>query len=176
MLWRYRLGHPSFSYLLHLFSQIFKNKNLDSFKCEICQFANHHRTSFPSLKYNPSKPFSLIHSDIWGTSGAPTIIGTKWFITFIDDHTRTFWIYPLKEKLKATNIFKNFHSMIKTQFQTQIQVLRTDNGRENYNSILGDFLVQQGIIHHRSCVDTPQQNGVAERRGKIDSYWRLLEL
>ena len=56
--------------------------------------------------------------------------------------------------------------MIKTQFHTQIQVLRTDNGREYFNFILGKFLAAHGIIHHSSCVDTPQQNGVAERKNR----------
>jgi len=31
---------------------------------------------------------------------------------------------------------------------------------------MGDFLNEKGIIHHSSCVDTPQQNGVAERKNR----------
>ena len=121
---------------------------------------------YPTLKYMPSKPFSLIHSDIWGPSRVRNISGTRWFITFIDDHTRNTWIYLLKEKSEATSSFKTFNSMIKTQFQTQIQVFRTDKGREYFNTILGQFLADQGIIHHSSCVDRPQQNGIAERKNR----------
>lgn len=54
--------------------------------------------------------------------------------------------------------------MIQTQFQTKIQVLKTDNGREYSDHILGDYLTSQGIIYKSSCVDTPQQNGLAERK------------
>ena len=114
----------------------------------------------------PSKPFSLVHSDIWGPSRVKTASGSRWFITFIDDHTRITWIYLLKEKSEAANVLKKFHSLINTQFHTNIQVLRTDNGREYFNAILGDFLKEKGIIHHSSCVDTPQQNGVAERKNR----------
>ena len=71
----------------------------------------------------------------------------EWFITFIDDHTasdfsfidynaRTCWIYLLKENSDVANTFKKFHYMIRTQFQTQIQVLRTDNGRESSYVVL----------------------------------------
>lgn len=56
--------------------------------------------------------------------------------------------------------------MIQTQFQTNIQVLRTDNARDFFNSVLGSYLQSNGIIHQSSCVDTPQQNGVAERKNR----------
>ena len=56
--------------------------------------------------------------------------------------------------------------MIQTQFQTQIRVLRTDNGKEYFNSILGDYLLENGIQHQSSCVDTPQQNGVSKRKNR----------
>ena len=49
-----------------------------------------------------------------------------------------------------------FHAMIKTQFQTQIQVLWIDNRKEYFNFILGDYLLENEIIHQFSCFDTPQ--------------------
>ena len=54
--------------------------------------------------------------------------------------------------------------MIQTQFQTHIQTLRIDNGKEYFNSILGNYLLENGIIHQSSCVDTRQQNGVSKRK------------
>ena len=36
--------------------------------------------------------------------------------------------------------------MIKTQFQTQIQVLGIDNGKEIFNYILGNYLLENEII------------------------------
>ena len=74
----------------------------------------------------------------------------------------------MKEKSEAGSIFKFFHSMIQTQFQAKIQVFRTDNAREYFNVILGNYLLENGIIHQSSCIDTPQQNGIAER--KIDTF------
>ena len=56
--------------------------------------------------------------------------------------------------------------MIQTQFQTQIQVLRSDNARDYFNSTLGNYLSAHGIIHSSSCVHTPQQNGIAERKNR----------
>ena len=56
--------------------------------------------------------------------------------------------------------------MIQTQFQTKIQILRTDNGTEYFNHSLSTYLEENGIIHQSSCVNTPQQNGVAERKNR----------
>ena len=36
ILWHHRLGHPSFSYLKHLFPSLFDNQNFVSLDCEIC--------------------------------------------------------------------------------------------------------------------------------------------
>ena len=166
MLWHYRLGHPSFPYLKNLFPALFKNKDPSLFKCEICQLAKHHRVSYPSQPYKNSKPFYVIHSDIWGPSRVQNLSGTRWFITFIDDHTRLCWVYLLKNKSDVEQTFKNFFSMVKTQFNTQIQIFRTDNGKEYFKNILGKFLEAEGIVHQSSCIDTPQQNGVAERKNK----------
>lgn len=166
MLWHHRFGHSSFLYLKRLFPSLFDNKNTVSFECEICQLAKHTRMSFSPKVYIPSTPFSLIHSDILGPSKITTCHRKRWFLTFIDDHTRVTWVYLLHNKSEASHIFKVFHKMIQTQFQSQIRVLRTDNGKEYFNSILSDYLLENGIQHQSSCVDTPQQNGVSERKNR----------
>ena len=149
-------------YLKSLFPALFGNKNVFDFQCEICQIAKSHKNTYPPRPYKASLPFSLIHSNIWGPSRVPNLTNTKWFISFVDDYTRICWIYQLKEKSETTQIFKEFHSMIQSQFQTDIQILRTDNGTEYFNSILGPYLKDHGIIHQSSCVGTPQQNDIVE--------------
>lgn len=54
--------------------------------------------------------------------------------------------------------------MVKTQYNAQIQVLRSDNGGEYQNSELQQFFEEEGIINQTTCSNTPQQNGVAERK------------
>lgn len=45
-------------------------------------------------------------------------------------------------------------------------MLRIDNGGEYHSSELQQFLDSHGSIHQTSCPDTPQQNGVAERKNR----------
>ncbi|XP_059590838.1 retrovirus-related Pol polyprotein from transposon RE1 isoform X3 [Vitis vinifera] len=162
----YRLGHPSFVYLAKLFPRLFINKNPASYHCEICQFAKHTRTIYPQIPYKPSTVFSLIHSDVWGPSRIKNISGTRWFVTFVDDHTRVTWVFLMKEKSEVGHIFQTFNLMVQNQFNSKIQVLKSDNAKEYFTSSLSTYLQNHGIIHISSCVDTPQQNGVAERKNR----------
>lgn len=51
--------------------------------------------------------------------------------------------------------------MIQAQFHTRIKVIQYDNGLE---FSMPDTYASQCIIHHKSCIETPQQNGVGERK------------
>ena len=75
MLWHCRLGHSNFHYLKHLLPDLFKNKNPSSLQCEFCELAKHHRSSFSLQPYKPTKPFVLIHTDVWGPSRIVTPSG-----------------------------------------------------------------------------------------------------
>ncbi|XP_060964985.1 retrovirus-related Pol polyprotein from transposon RE2 [Cannabis sativa] len=72
----------------------------------------------------------------------------------------------MREKSEVEQIFTDFYKMIENQFQTKISILRTDNGTEYFNHILGNFLKEKGILHQSTCPDTPEQNGIAERKNK----------
>ena len=102
-------------YLKRLFPLLFKNN--DHFECDVCQIAKHKRIPFPLRPYQPSQPFFLMHSDLWGPSRVTTHINKKWFITFTNDHSRVCWVYLLKEKTKIPQIFETFYSMIHNMIQ-----------------------------------------------------------
>ena len=54
--------------------------------------------------------------------------------------------------------------MVQNQFGVKIKTFRTDNARDYFNQILSPYFQSQGILHDSSCVNTPQQNGVAKRK------------
>ncbi|RVX15411.1 Retrovirus-related Pol polyprotein from transposon RE1 [Vitis vinifera] len=56
--------------------------------------------------------------------------------------------------------------MIETQYDAKVRVLRSDNGGEYQSSDLQKYLEGHGIIHQTTCSNTPQQNGVAERKNR----------
>ena len=54
--------------------------------------------------------------------------------------------------------------MVATQFSTHIKILRYDNGIEYTSHDMTNYLISNSILHQTSCVKTPQQNRVAERK------------
>ena len=56
--------------------------------------------------------------------------------------------------------------MIETQFNSKIQIFKSDNGGEFFTQSLGKIFLEKRIVQISSCVDTPQQNGVAERKNR----------
>lgn len=108
MIWHRRLGHPSFQYLNYLFPKLFKAIDCSKLHCDACHLAKDHRVTFQIKPYFPSKPFYLFHNDVWGPSKVSTLSGKKWFLTFINDHTRVCWVYLLERKSEVEQSFKEF--------------------------------------------------------------------
>ena len=89
-----RLGHPSMPLLKKLCPQF---SNLLSLDCESCRFAKHHRLSYsPRVNKRTSAPFELVPSDVWGPCPVVSQTGFRYFVTFVDDYSRTTWLYLMK--------------------------------------------------------------------------------
>ncbi|XP_055809536.1 uncharacterized protein LOC129879842 [Solanum dulcamara] len=66
----------------------------------------------------------------------------------------------LVSNIKSSTIFDLMH----LDFNKTIKIFRTDNGSEFVNFECVQLFLDNGIVHQRSCVYTPQQNGVIERK------------
>jgi Integrase core domain len=161
-LWHNRLGHPSDS-VLHSLNKSFVH---DSNNYDPYHFAKQHKLYFPDSTNNTSEIFGLVHTDVWGNAPIDSKEGFKYFVIFIDDKSRATWLYLLKSKREMYTVFQDFCNMIQNQFGTAIKILRSDNGTEYTNHDFQALLKRLGIIHQTSCVGTPQQNGVAERKNR----------
>ncbi|RDX85299.1 hypothetical protein CR513_33540, partial [Mucuna pruriens] len=71
--------------------------------------------------------------------------------------------FPSNNKRMMFRDLLFFHSMVQTQFGAKIKKFRTDNARDYFNQ-MSTYFTLQGIIHDSSCVNTTQQNRVAERK------------
>jgi transposase InsO family protein len=173
--WHCRLGHPSSVNLKHLVPTL---PTFSNFNCETCELSKHHRATFKLRIDDPClHPFELVHSDIWGPARTTGLCDARYFVTFIDDHSRLTWVYVLKDRSQLFSVFQSFYAEISNQFNAKLLAFRTDNAREYLDSAFQQFLESRGIIHQTSCVRTPQQNGIAERKnGPILAIARALML
>ena len=67
----------------------------------------------------------------------------------------------LKLKSDTQFVIPTFANMVKNQFNRSIKTIRSDNGTEFY---LKGFFHSNGILHQLTCVETPQQNAIVERK------------
>ena len=105
--------------------------------------------------------FDLLHCDIWGPFHVSTHTSQQHFLSIVDDHTRYTWIHLMRHKYEASTLLQNFIIWVHTQFEVTINALCSDNARE---LTLSKFLAEHGINHQFSCVETPEQNSVVERK------------
>lgn len=99
---------------MSLLLDIIPNVSISSNKpqCQVCPLAKHHRPSFPLSSIKTSKPFDLIHCDIWGPFVVATIHGHHYFLTIVDDYTRCTWIFLMKLKYETRLILESFFHLV----------------------------------------------------------------
>ena len=88
----------------------------------------------------------------------------KYFLTIVYGHSRATWIYLMPYKSSALDILQNFVKFVQVHFDKRIKIIRSDNGLEFTSKKCGKFFSENGIIHQKSCVYRPQQNGLVERK------------
>ncbi|RVW62328.1 Retrovirus-related Pol polyprotein from transposon TNT 1-94 [Vitis vinifera] len=115
----------------------------------------------------------LIHTDICGPLTPTALGGYKYFITFIDDFSRSGYVELIHEKSNSLNVFKAFKAKVELHLGKPIKVVKSDRGGEYYGRYdetgrnpgpFAKFLLECGIEARYTMPGTPQQNGVAERR------------
>lgn len=161
------LGHPSAGVMEHITS--LKPRMSSNFltalkSCEVCIQSKQSRLPFPTLHRRTSALFELVHIDVWGPCTDSCNDNVRFMLTLVEDFSRMTWIYLLNNKGQVYSVLKQYILMIKTQFGSIMKQIRTDNGTEFVNKNVTGLFAEFGIIHQKSCVYSPQQNGIVERR------------
>ena len=106
-----RLGHPSHRVLDFLPISVTYDSSSRNKVCEICTRAKQTRCSFPTSSNKTMALFEMVHCDLWGPYRTPSRCGARYFLTIIDDFSRSVWLYLLPTKTDVTKTIKNFISM-----------------------------------------------------------------
>ena len=150
MLWHQRLGHVHHAALL-----LMQKNNLgeglpeleeELSTCAACQYGKQTRLPFPQNKaWRATQKLQLVHTDVGGPQQTPSLNGSKFYIAFIDDHTRMCWIYFMKFKSEVADIFWKFKAWVENQSRCKLQVIRSDNGTEYTSKKFNKFCENAGI-------------------------------
>jgi hypothetical protein len=58
--------------------------------------------------------FELIHSDVWGPALIISYNDYRYYIIFIDDFSKTTWLYLMKNKSNVFSYFLIFTNLVET--------------------------------------------------------------
>jgi transposase InsO family protein len=103
-----------------------------------------------------------VHSNVWGPAPITSYNNFLYYVTFIDDFSRTTWVYLLTSKDEVFQRFLEFTNFIENQYNFTIKIFRSNNDTEYVNKNFSNYFQQKGILHQTSCVYTPEQNGISE--------------
>lgn len=127
-IWHRRLGHlnrKGMTLLKRGLVKGLKDINISSKNCEACVKGKQSRLTFKSSNKQANHPLDIVHSDICGPMSVNSIGGARYFLTFIDDHTRKMFVYFLKHKSETADVFLKFKALVENQTGRRIKVIRT---------------------------------------------------
>ncbi|CAI7741487.1 unnamed protein product [Closterium sp. NIES-54] len=157
LLWHHRLGHPSLPRLHGMHSRLLVSglprslpplPPLPTRPCLPCvegrQRAAPQSSSFPPM----TAPLQTLHMDVWGPARVNGQSRERYFLLVVDDYMRYTTVFPLRSKGQDLPVLH----------------LHSDRGGEFSSNLLRDFCRGEGILQSFTLSDSPQQNGIAERR------------
>ncbi|CAI7895743.1 unnamed protein product [Closterium sp. NIES-53] len=179
LLWHRRLGHPSVPRLRGMDSCLLVSGLPMSLPplppspaspCLPCvegrQRVAPHSSSFPPT----TAPLQTLHMDVWDPVHVSGQSRERYFVLVNDDYTRYTTVFPLRSKGQVVDVLIPWIRAVCLQlcerFGQYLPILRlhSDRGGELYSNLLRDFCCGEGILQSFTLPDSPQQNGIAERR------------
>ncbi|GAU29778.1 hypothetical protein TSUD_161830 [Trifolium subterraneum] len=170
-LWHLRFGHLHHAGLKRLAKKNMvhglPDMDYEGKFCEECVLSKQTRTSFQKkAEYQAKHILELIHTDICGPITLESFSGKRYFISFIDDFSQKTWVYFLKEKSEAFEMFKKFKVMVEKATDRHIKAVRSDRGGEYISTAFMKYCEEQSIKMFLTAPYSPQQNSVAERKNR----------
>jgi hypothetical protein len=149
MLWHRQLGHIDKKglHVMHRKCMVEGLPNCSS-KLDSCEhfiYGKQNHVSFPSKATKEKQILELVGSDVFGPVTIPSLGGSRYYVSFINDFSKMTWIYFLKKKSEVFKRFLEFKSLVENQTNRKIKVLRIDDGGELSGKEFDQFCKQCNI-------------------------------
>ncbi|CAI5999222.1 unnamed protein product [Closterium sp. NIES-65] len=179
LLWHHRLGHPSLLHLRGMASRVLVSglpRSLPPLPpgpgptCVPCvegrQRAAPHSSQFPPTE----ALLHTLHMDVWGPACVRGQGHKRYFLLVVDDYSCYTTVFPLRSKGDVTAVLidciRAARLQVRQSFGSDFPVLRlhSDRGGEFFSGLLRAYCRARCIRQTFTLPDSPQQNGIAERR------------
>ncbi|CAI5994883.1 unnamed protein product [Closterium sp. NIES-64] len=115
-------------------------------------------------------PLQTLHMDVWGPARVRGQGHERYFLLVVDDYSRLHHSLPLAHKSDVAEVLIDWiraaRLQLRRSFGSDFPVLRlhSDRGGEFSSGLLRAYCRARGIRQTFTLPDSPQQNGIAERR------------
>nr|GFA80637.1 retrovirus-related Pol polyprotein from transposon TNT 1-94 [Tanacetum cinerariifolium] len=135
--------------------------------CSSCELGKAKQKSFQTKTTLSSKrQLQLLHMDLCGPMRLASINGRKYVLVIVDDYSRYTWTHFLRFKDETPRVLIDFLMLVQRGLHAQVRIVQTDKGTKFLNKTLHAYFASEGILHQTSVAQTPEQNGVADRRNR----------
>ncbi|CAI7833984.1 unnamed protein product [Closterium sp. NIES-54] len=120
--------------------------------------------------------------DVWGPARISGQGRERYFLLVVDDYTRYTIVFSLRSKGEVSAVLipwiRTVRLQLRERFGQDLLVLRlhSDRGGEFSSDLLREFCCGEGITQSFMLPDSPQQNGIAERRIGLLNLWPRVSL
>jgi histone deacetylase 1/2 len=76
--------------------------------------------------HKTSTPLELIFNDVWGPAPMLSSDGFRYFVIFVDAHTKFIWFYPIAIKSDVFNVFQQFQVLVERHLSHKIKNFQTN--------------------------------------------------
>ncbi|CAI7733977.1 unnamed protein product [Closterium sp. NIES-53] len=123
----------------------------------------------PSLR-PATAPFQTLQLDVWVPAPTQGPARERYFLVVVNDFSRYTTVFPLVKKSEVTSTLIRWLLATEGTHGRRVSSLESDCGGEFCSGILAGFCGEQGIVQSWTLPESPQQNGVAERRIGLVMY------
>ncbi|CAI5957354.1 unnamed protein product [Closterium sp. NIES-64] len=179
LLRHHRLGHPSLLRLRGMASRVLVSglpRSLPPIPpglrptCVPCVEGRQRAAPYSSQFPPTEAPLQTLHMYVWGPARVRGHGHERYFLLVVDEFSRYTTVFPLRSKGDVTKVLidwiRTARLQLRQSFGSDFLVLRlhSDRGGEFSSGLLRAYCRARGIRQTFTLPDSPQQNGIAERR------------
>ena len=170
-LWHHRLGHANTQSIRDLAAKdavvgldLVEPVKGSNAPCVGCIEGKHQKLSLKSSTHRSTRRGEVIHSDVCGPMSKPSLGGSRYFVTFIDEHSGYKIVIPIARKSDVAAEFQKYHVWLERKYDCSIKRLHCDGGGEYV--ALDPYIQSHGIERGFVPAYYKEQNGLAERANR----------
>jgi len=97
---------------------------------------NKKKVKFSTTSHHSEGLLDCVHISIWRLARTASLVGHRYFVSFIDNLSRHCWIYPMRQRFEVLGMLVKWKDMMEKQTGRKIKELQIGNVERYKNQFL----------------------------------------